>query len=135
MILSLLISIVIIKPVLLIKNFDFDLSNETNKGDLVYQETFFNYITSNKIDSYRNACEKLLEQNGIKNSQIIFDYYVIDDVEISIKNINVNLKNSVISTDKEHIDIVEMIKTLFSQVFYIEKGDIIVYGKWRKNIF
>lgn len=119
---SLLTIIAIISPLFSIDllNFKFDLVNDY---DFNYQESFLGYISESKKQKNLDDCKIILKDLGINNTDVLI--YYIDDSELEIKRISINLKNSVIISEKEHIDIINEAKKDISDYFQIEKSNVI----------
>ena len=68
--------------------------------------------------------EKALEDIGVIDSIVKIDYVITNTFSYSIKNVFINLEKSVIKSDKEHIDIIEEIKKIVSNLLLI--GDELI---------
>lgn len=105
---SLLVILVIIKPFTgeLDGQFTWNSQSET----IQYQENYLYYTTQKRVENSEGYCEKMLENLGILHASVNISYKIENLPEISIKKVSVNLENSVINADKEHIDIIEQAK-------------------------
>lgn len=125
---SLLIVFTIIKPIIYIKNTDFSFQNFFIQDNFELQYGFINYISEEKMVEQEKYCIKILEEIGVKNSNIDINYCLDDDLNITIELVYVDLKNSVINSDKEHIDIVKEIKQKISSYLNIKENLVKING-------
>ncbi len=102
---SLLIVLVIIKP--FTEEFDIAGIFYLENNQVVYQEQYIYYSIEKRVEEYEQNSIKLMENSGIFNSKINIKYQVEDVSDIKIKQVVINLKNSVIKSNAEHIDIIE----------------------------
>ncbi len=130
MMLSILVSVVVINP---LTNFNFDnLSDIFNNqnSELIYQNTYLEYVYQQKIDNYEQLAVNTLNSNGIKSANVSISQVANKDMVFMIENIQVDLSVAVIKNYDENIDIIELVKSLMSQTFSVEKEAVQVYG-WR----
>ena len=99
--------LVIIRPILQTDFSSFDVSNIFGSDNIEYQEHYLGFIEENKKESYKKDCLNLLYEWGIKIEEEELNIITDDEIDgkVVVKKIIVNLKNAVIITDKEHIDI------------------------------
>ena len=71
---------------------------------------------------------ELLKKFGIENAEIMVNLTAQEDSFPMIKNIELNLSNAVIISDKEHIFIIEEITSFICKNYNLSKRDVIVYG-------
>lgn len=120
---SLLLVIVIVQPVLRLKDINLDLGQVFNK-EVVLQNNYLEYIHFKKVENYEKSCVLLLEKVGIYQAKVDVIYKINEDNEINVKKIQINLKNSVIKSDKDHIDIIDEAKLLIKNTFKIDEAQI-----------
>ena len=83
-----------------------------------------NYIRVKKI---KEKCVEIAKENTIFDAGFDVIYTIDDDYNLSISKIIINLSNSVIKLDKEHIDIIEKVKDEISSRVGIDDKLIEVY--------
>jgi hypothetical protein len=71
---------------------------------------------------------ELLKKFGIENAEVMVNLTAQEDSFPKIKNIELNLSNAVIISDKEHIFIIEEITSFICKNYNLSKRDVIVYG-------
>ncbi len=123
---SFILSLVITSPILsYFTKSDYDYScifEEIN-----YDEIYLSYVVQEKVNQKQQSCAKIAQELGITNAQVIIEYSVGQAFEIKISGVTVNLKNSVINSESEHINIIDKLKTKFSEYLNIDKNLVIVY--------
>ena len=124
---SIVLVLIVIKPVLntnksgfFIDN-DFMIEKEISKDYLIY-------VYDVKSKSLSIECEDLLSENDIKNSNVTIKYSIDDNYEFNVQIVSVNLSQAVISSSREHIVVIEEIKTILSQKLNVNKDKVNVYG-------
>ena len=124
--LSLIFIIIMIKPLI---GVDFTF-NETFKNEyqVEMQEDYLDYVCNKKSEQVKSDCASHLSKYGVENNQINVIVEKNENDEIIIKQILIDLTNSVIISDKEHIVIIEEIKRDLSQLFGITLKEINVIG-------
>ena len=85
-----------------------------------------NYINKNKIESMQKNIVLDLEDEGLNNIDIIINYS-INNNELSINSCTINLKNLVISSDKQHINKYEIIKEVVRKHTNLADEEMIFY--------
>lgn len=126
---SLLLMWVIMQPVVNFKNSGIKLDNLENKDEVVLQYDYLGYIAQEKIEYYEKDCRKILEEIGIKNASVIIKYYMTEKGEVSIEKVKIILYDSVIVSDKEHIDIIEEIKVKLSDYLNVGRDLVVIYER------
>ena len=121
---SVLIIFVIINPVI-----NFDMDNfldkvETGNQTVNIQYNYIDFVYKKRTENSRLQIEKALEDIGVIDSIVKIDYVITNTFSYSIKNVFINLEKSVIKSDKEHIDIIEEIKKIVSNLLLI--GDELI---------
>ena len=125
---SIVLILIVINPILNAnkKSYSF-ISNDYVIENNISTE-YLNFIYDIKSECMSNDCIEILSENGISNAEILVNYAINEDYSFSIKLINVNLSNAVISSNKEHIVVIEEVKSILSNELNIKKDKVIVYG-------
>lgn len=129
-ILSVLVLLVIVKPVLSLKNISFDDFN-FSMIDVDYQTDYLEYITNQKVNEMTKTCKEIIK-NNFKNDFSDFDvelqYETNDKYEIILKNVQINLSKAVINSFDEHKIIIDSIKNEICNCLNIEKSLVVING-------
>lgn len=121
-----IVLLVILKPLANIKDSGLsDMSIFVNTETNIQSE-YLNYIYDKKIKKHEEVCEKIIENIGIYKAKTSIQYS-ISEMGMEIQKVNINLKNSVIISDKEHIDIIEEIKANIMSYLNIENEKLVIY--------
>ena len=105
------------------KDFNFTYSeHETN-------QSLLEYIYSKQVKSLEDDIENLLRDNGFDKVDIILNFSIKDD-ELIYSSCEINLKNLVISTDKQHINKYEFIREVVKENTSLSNEEII-FNEWR----
>ena len=123
---SLLIMLVIIKPIININDGVFEYKDIVVKDEIMLQQDFINYINNLRLEEYKQNCLKIIEEKGVKNSTIDINYLVEDEKNFKISFVQINLQNSVIISDNQHINIKEEMVSDIASYLNINKSK---YGK------
>ena len=120
---SIFVVAVLLNPLIkfLHKNHNFTVKYK----DYEINSNLIDYIYQSKVNSLEINIKKLLEDNGFKQVDIIFDYSIEND-ELIYKSCTLNLKNMVIDADKQHINKYEYIKDIVKQNTNLKDGEIII---------
>ena len=124
---SILTILVIIKPIIYLKNSSFDFEQVAN-GEVVIQTDFINYIYEKRVDEQEKNCIKIIENKGIKNVNVDITFSV-ENLDIKIRLVQIKLNNSVIISDKQHIDIKEEISCDVASYLDISKSMVTIYER------
>lgn len=124
---SILTLLVLIKPFASIKTDDINIKNFIFQDKIVIEEDFIEYAFNNKIDQTELLLEQQLCNLGVENAKIKIYYEINNTYDVCYKNIQINLKNAVIKTDKEHIVIIEDIKNRIAQILTVNKDILVIY--------
>ena len=111
------------------------LLNKANKFSFEYQdyqlnESILTYIYNKKTESFQDEIIKKLEEEGFSNVDILLNYSIEKD-ELIYTSCQVNLKNLVISKDKQHINKYEFIKNIIKENTNLKVEEIII-NEWKK---
>ena len=126
-VLSLIVVIIVIQPLLSIKESEINFDTFIYGENYQVQEDYLDYFTAEKIKNFKDKCSSMLKENGIEGAKCEFEYNYVENYVLEIKQIVVDIKKAVIKLDKQHIDIIEQIKTLVANSFNVEKNCVVVY--------
>ncbi len=104
---GILIILVIIQPVLDLKNNNYDFNFDYDETQIVFQDNYLNFVAEEKIKSLKENIKYVLEQKGFKEVEINIEYTADNLNQVVIQNVRLDLKNSVYIYDSRHIDIIE----------------------------
>lgn len=125
---SLFIMLLILRPML---NFNLDNLYQditfSNKYEVVYQDDYLEYTTEKKKKGIEDNVRNTLSHCGIFDAYFVIDYSCDTNNCLIAEKVSVNLENAVIISDKEHINIIEDVKTAISILLSIDKGAVLVY--------
>lgn len=122
---SLILIVIILSPLIDFK----EIINDMNTTDKIIEidGEFLNNTMLAKIDKYQQNCIKLAEKNGINGASVIIEYSVDENYLLKIYGAKINLQNAVISSESEHIVILQRLKKDVSEYLSLsEKGVKIV---------
>lgn len=121
---SIIILLTVVSPFANLKNSDF--SNLIDFDFFVgnVQTDFIYYANTKKAEKIEKDVCSYLEDAGINNADINVEFSLSSDFEFKIQNININLKNSVINSDKEHIVVLDNIVSEISSLLNVSKERI-----------
>lgn len=125
---SIVLVLIVIKPVLNTNKSDTLSINNEFIVEQGISKDYLIYIYDIKSSALSTKCEDLLTENGFKNSNVIINYSIEENYEFNIQNVNVNLSQAVISSNREHIVVIEEIKSLLSEQLNVIKDKVNVYG-------
>ena len=124
----LVFTLVILQPIVGVKDKlnDYRSSVNENSSQIYFQDKYLDYVTDVFVDDKTNCCKLLLEECGIKGSEVEIEYIRSNGVEYKIQNVRINLKNAVIIGEDEHINIIEKAKRNLCE--YLEvKDEVIIF--------
>ena len=119
------LTFVMLKPISELKNQDVNI--DFDNFEVVYQEEYLDYIGEYKINKMIENCELIANNLGINDVTVKLEYVFLDCVEIQVNKVVLNLENTVINSDKEHIVFIEELKTKISESLNLEKELIVFY--------
>ena len=122
---TLLLIVVIIEPIFNIKDIDINFEDALNLDSVEIQSNYLDFMNKLELVNIENNCKDLLENINISNAEIKLNYE-LNSNKILINKVNVNLINSVIKSDKEHIFIIEDIKNVLSEYLKIDKKLVLI---------
>ncbi|MBP5466433.1 MAG: stage III sporulation protein AF [Clostridia bacterium] len=88
---------------------------------------FIEYAIYTKIDKYRLNCVKIAEKNGITGSGILIKYNVDENYGLTVLGAEINLTDAVISSEDEHIVILQRLVNEISAYLNVDKAGIKIY--------
>lgn len=124
---SLIVMIIMIQPIATIKNVNFSFESFFNENKIELQYDYLDYVTNIRIDNYVNDCKKIAKEKGVDDLIVEIEYNVDENNKILFDKILLNFKNSVIISDKAHIDIIEEVKTLICKYLEVEQNKVVIY--------
>lgn len=125
--LSLIIMIVIIQPITSIKSLNFCFENIFQGNQIELQYDYLEYVANIRINNYIDNCKKIAKDVGVDGLIVEIMYEIDENNEIIFNNVLLNFKNSVIISDKEHIDIIEEVKTSICKCLDVEQNKVVIY--------
>ncbi len=124
---SLVVLLVVISPITKISKGDFSIDNVFTGGEIYVQEEFLHFIAESKIKIYEENCNKILGNFGIENAQLDFEFLITENYSVEVQKLKVDLKKSVINSDKEHIDIIKDVKEALAEYLNVDVGRVEIY--------
>ena len=124
---SIVVSLVILQPITYVFDNEFDYVFSDVTLDNLIQTDYLDYVFDVKIKSLKSQAKLVAENNGITNAEFEI---ILDDqnnLQFLIKEFRVYLDKAVISSNKEHIDIIESLKNDLSKNLSIETDKVIIY--------
>ena len=91
------------------------------------QNNFLEYAHDKSVSIHYENINKILMNFGVENTNIDMLYYTDENYNLKIEKVVVNLENSVIKTDREHIDIIDQIKSSIANYLSLDKDMVVVY--------
>jgi len=125
---SLMIVLIILQPIVKLKDGRMNFDKINTEQAIILQDDFIHYIAEQKITNYEHKCQNFLIEKGINNAKTSIDYIVNTNGQVEIILVNVDLTNSVINSDLEHIDITEVICYEFSKILNVDKNKVKING-------
>lgn len=123
---SLIIIMIILTPILSVNEY-FEKFIDVRDVSVEIDTEFLQYITISKIDLYTENCIKIAQKNGINGSEILIEYIDNNDSTVLITGVSVNLKNAVITSESEHIVILQRLKKELSEYLVIDETGVKIY--------
>ena len=117
---SIMVMLIMIKPIVYIKNKDFNIDTSLVYNEINYQNDYLSYISKTKAAKFEQNCNKILENNGINNADVLIEYsedgqggLIIECVKINLFNVNDDntqiLTKTVINEIKNFLNVDEKI--------------------------
>ena len=124
---SVLVIFVIISPLVNIKNQEFSFDYLVDSSEISLDNEYLEFINAKKVEVINNESKNRIEKLGVKNVFVNVCYKYDDYNNFSVESVEINLRNSVIISDKAHIDIKEEIINEISSYLQIDKNLIFIY--------
>ena len=124
---SLIIMIVVIQPISKINNYNLNYDFIFNEKQINIQLDYLEYVTEKRINNHILDCKKIAENLGIRDVLIDINYNIDEKGEIILNKVYINLKNSVIISDKAHINIIVELKDSICDYLAIEEEQVVIY--------
>ena len=126
---SIFVVAVLVSPVvkLLNKSQDFSITYE----EYNINENLLKYIYTMRCQSLETNLENALKEEGFANVDIILNFS-IENNELKYNLCNVNLKNLVITPDKQHINKYEFIRKVVKENTNLTDEEIII-DEWKRK--
>ena len=126
---SLFVVAVLVNPIVkfLKRTQDFTISYE----EYNINKDLLDYIYNKKVLSLETDLEEILSNNGFSNIDITLEFSIQNN-ELTYNSCKVNLKNLVISADKQHINKYEFITNIVKENTNLTNERIII-NEWRKK--
>lgn len=123
---SLILILLILSPITDIEKYFYD-GEEFYDSAITMDTDFLIKTTQAKIDKRKENCIKIAEKNGITGAIVIIEYSVDENYSPKINEVRINLQNAVISSESEHIVILQrLIKEISEYLSISEEGVKIV---------
>ena len=119
---SIFVVAVLISPITKLLDKDFKLSYTQIQTD----EKLLNYIYSNRAKAQESNLEKYFEDEGFKGVDLQLEFSIEKDTLI-YNACQINLKNLLISADKQHINKYEFIKSTVINATNLTEEEIKIY--------
>ena len=124
---SAVLILVIVSPIASAGGFSEYFSEGT--ADISVNDDFLDYINSAKIDVYRKNCVKIAQNLGINDCDAEIEYLMNDDKSVQIVGVKIYLQNAVITSEDEHIVIMQRLKNALSEYLSIDQTDVVINGE------
>lgn len=123
---SILIIFVIISPLSNLKTQNLSFESFVNTSEITFQNDYLNYIGDKKSTELKNESIKIIEKLGVNNVFVNICYNYDSSKNFIVEYAQINLKNAVIISDKEHINIKEEIRNALSFYLQIDKNNVLI---------
>ena len=90
-------------------------------------ENFLLNTARAKIDKLQLNCVKIAESNGINGATALIEYSVNENYEPEISEVKIYLQNAVITSESEHIDILQRLKKSVAEYLSITENLVKIY--------
>lgn len=123
---SLVCILVLVQPILSLKNADYDSFNFA-EIELNLDDDYLSYVNTKNVENIEKTCQKLIKNQCLYSDTIDVEIVEVKDYEYKLKGIQIKLKNLVIEDKSEHINRLESVRSSISEYFGIEKSAVIFY--------
>lgn len=107
--------LVIISPLPSLLKGNFDIGDIFQNEEIVIQEDFVYQVNRDKLTALEDSINKTLEEEGLKNVIVTINADIFQ-IEMQIKEINVDLSDLVIDENSGHIDIEKAITDIIVEL-------------------
>lgn len=107
--------LVIISPLPSLLKGNFDIGDIFQNEEIVIQEDFVYQVNRDKLTALEDSINKTLEEEGLKNVIVTINADIFQ-IEMQIKEINVDLSDLVIDENSGHIDIEKAITEVVNRL-------------------
>ena len=107
--------LVIISPLPSLLKGNFDIGDIFQNEEIVIQEDFVYQVNRDKLTALEDSINKTLEEEGLKNVIVTINADIFQ-IEMQIKEINVDLSDLVIDGNSGHIDIEKAITEVVNRL-------------------
>lgn len=126
---SIFVVAVLISPVVKLLNKANDFSFKYD--DYQINTNLLTYIYEKQVSSHEKSIEQAFADKGFSNVDIVLNFSIEND-ELRYNSCQVNLKNLVISADKQHINKYEFVKTVVKESTNLKPEEIII-DEWKRE--
>ncbi len=123
---SLICILVLIQPIISLKNGEYTKLS-LKEIEINLDDEYLSYIHSKRVENLEKDCQNILKKEGLYTENVYFEFEKNSNFEYKIKEIRINLKESVIENENEHINKIDMVRSSISKYFGIEKSTVIFY--------
>lgn len=123
---SVLIAVSIFSPFIDIDLTQFDYNDNIEDVSIAPDEGYLRYYYQKQTNNKEKNAENILANIGIFSADVIIDYYVNEQHEITINLVEINLQNAVFNSNKLHKDIIEEARKIISDYFLVERKAVVI---------
>ncbi len=124
------VALVILNPLTKIDFSRLNLTFASDGDQAYYQRSFLEFTVAEKVKAKETLCEIIFNNSGFNDVEIDIDYTINDHGKEIINSVSVFLKNSVITDEQKHIDIIDKSRVTVSECLNVDKEVVkIIYGK------
>lgn len=98
-------------------------------SDISADENFLTAINQMKIAEFRQKCINIAENYGCICEEVSIRYNVTTEKTVSVTGAEIILKNPVITSDEEHIDILRRLKDAISAYLKVSVSGVVIVEK------
>ena len=124
---SFLLVLVILKPLMIVNLDEYTIENYLSTNTIEYQIEYLNFVINKRIIEHEEKCNEIIEKAGVKEAKTTINYAVNVNFDIVINKVEINMEKAVFISEKEHINIIEEIKTALSNYLSVEYEKVIIY--------
>ena len=121
---SIFVVYVLINPIVVFLNKDFDISKYVNESAINVDETLLKKMYENQIETRQTDLENQLAEDGYTGVKIKLKYKIVDS-EIIIEKAYVDLKNLVITENESNINKYDYIRQLVMAQYPLKAEEVV----------